>query len=354
MKAHGVRPHVDDPDPHAAMMMWPHVGQSARGPQCACAARLKRVRLRIAASLGGRRRSPSLGCWRSHLPVGAELPGVASCRASRFLKIASISAADEMRLDRDEHFDPVVEVALHQVGSYPGVRLLIARLEAEEAAVLEEPAEDRAHADRSLSPSTPGREHADGADDQVDLGACLRGAVELLDDRRVGEVVDLDPDAGVLACRRRRRRRRGCARRARLRRVNGAARIFRNSLRAAEAGDEVEQVGDVGADVRVGGEEADVLVEARGRRVVVAGADVRVAPQPVALAADDERRLRVDLQIGEAVDDVHARLLERTRPLDVALLVEAGLELDDADALLAVLRRRRSAPGAIAESRLVR
>ena len=47
----------------------------------------------------------------------------------------------------------------------------------------------------------------------------------------------------------------------------------------------------------------------------------------------------MDLEVGEAVDDVHARLLERARPLDVPALVEAGLELDEADALLAGLGR---------------
>src|SRR6185437_15661215 len=89
------------------------------------------------------------------------------------------------------------------------------------------------------------------------------------------------------------------------------------ALRTSEARHEVEEVGDVGGDVRVGGEHADVLVDPRGRRVVVAGADVDVAAQPVAFPAHDERRLRVDLQIGEAVDDVHARLFERARPFDV-------------------------------------
>ncbi len=46
--------------------------------------------------------------------------------------------------------------------------------------------------------------------------------------------------------------------------------------RLAEAGDVVEEVGDVRGDVLVGGEDPDVLVQARRRRVVVAGADVRV------------------------------------------------------------------------------
>ena len=64
--------------------------------------------------------------------------------------------------------------------------------------------------------------------------------------------------------------------------------------------------------------------------VVVAGADVHVAADAVALAAHDERHLAVRLQAHEPVDDVHAHVLERARPLDVALLVEARLELDEA------------------------
>ena len=42
------------------------------------------------------------------------------------------------------------------------------------------------------------------------------------------------------------------------------------ALRPPETGDEVEEVGDVGGDVGVGREEPDVLVDARGRGVVVA------------------------------------------------------------------------------------
>src|SRR5690606_15291275 len=39
------------------------------------------------------------------------------------------------------------------------------------------------------------------------------------------------------------------------------------------SGQRVEQVGQIGADFRCGGEQSDVLVQARGLRVVVAGAD---------------------------------------------------------------------------------
>ena len=47
----------------------------------------------------------------------------------------------------------------------------------------------------SLTPGTPGRRHADAADDQVDLHAGLRGPVEDADHLVVGDRVDLDDDA---------------------------------------------------------------------------------------------------------------------------------------------------------------
>ncbi len=47
------------------------------------------------------------------------------------------------------------------------------------------------------------------------------------------------------------------------------------------------------------------------------------------------------LEAEQAIDDLHAALLQRARPLDVAGLVEAGLELDDRRHLLAGLGRSR-------------
>ena len=71
--------------------------------------------------------------------------------------------------------------------------------------------------------------------------------------------------------------------------------------------------------------------------VVVAGADVHVVADAVALAAHDEDALGVRLQRRQAVDDVHARLLQRAAPGDVRPLVEARLDLDQAHGLLAAL-----------------
>ena len=72
-------------------------------------------------------------------------------------------------------------------------------------------------------------------------------------------------------------------------------------------------------------------------RVVVAGADVAVAADAVGLLADDEEHLGVRLQADEAVHHVHARFFEHAGPFDVGLFVEARLQLDERDDLLALL-----------------
>ena len=105
------------------------------------------------------------------------------------------------------------------------------------------------------------------------------------------------------------------------------------------ARERVEHDGRVGAEVVVAGEVPEVGVLLGGDAVVVAGAEVHVAADAVALAAHDQHDLGVGLEAYEAVDDVHSFALERLRPADVALFVEARLELDEGGDLLAVGRR---------------
>ena len=112
----------------------------------------------------------------------------------------------------------------------------------------------------------------------------------------------------------------------------------------------VEQPGEVLADLVVGGEQAEVLVDAARLRVVVARADVAVVAEAALLLPDHEGELAVGLQPDEAVDDVHAGLLELARPGDVRLLVEPRLDLDEREHLLAGLGRvdERLDDGAVA------
>ena len=101
----------------------------------------------------------------------------------------------------------------------------------------------------------------------------------------------------------------------------------------------VEHVRHVFHDGRPRRDEPDVRVHARGRRVVVPGADMRVAADAVGLLAHDEAQLRMRLQVDEAVDDVDARFLQPVGPGDVVPLVEARLQLHEHGDLLARVRR---------------
>ena len=115
----------------------------------------------------------------------------------------------------------------------------------------------------------------------------------------------------------------------------GATSSRRYAGLAAVPGQHVEQVGQVGADLGIGGEQAEVLVDAGRLRVVVAGADVAVPADLAALLAHHQRGLAVGLEPHQAVDDVAAGPLQHPGPADVGLLVEAGLHLDQHHDLLA-------------------
>ena len=104
---------------------------------------------------------------------------------------------------------------------------------------------------------------------------------------------------------------------------------------ARVAGERVEQVGEVGADHRVGGQHPDVLVQPGRLRVVVARADVAVPHDLAVLLAHHQCGLAVGLEADQAVDDVAAGPLQHPGPADVGDLVEPRLHLDQHHHLLA-------------------
>ncbi len=106
-------------------------------------------------------------------------------------------------------------------------------------------------------------------------------------------------------------------------------------LPAGVAAEPVEEVGEVRAHLRVGGQQPQVLVQPGSLGVVVARPHVRVTAQHLAFLADDQRQFAVRLEPDQPVHDMAARLLQFARPFDVGLLVEARLDLDEDEHLLA-------------------
>ena len=110
------------------------------------------------------------------------------------------------------------------------------------------------------------------------------------------------------------------------------------------ASEQVEQRRRILGDRLVGGEEAQIGVGRRRRRVVVASAQMNVAAEPLPLVPHHHRHLAVGLQVEESEHDVHAGAFHLPRPVHVVGLIEAGLEFHQRRHLLARLRCRDQRP----------
>src|SRR5438105_13875723 len=137
--------------------------------------------------------------------------------------------------------------------------------------MLEELADDRADANALRETWHARSQRAHAADEKIDLGAGLRGRVQRVDDLLVDQVVDLDDDPApdhALS----------------LDQLSDArAQVGRCDEQLAIAalpavsGQQVEELGDVGAEVRVSGQKTDALVPTRGAALVAPRSDVQVA-----------------------------------------------------------------------------
>ena len=195
-------------------------------------------------------------------------------------------------------------------------------------------ADDRPHPDPVAESGDPRLEAALASDDQVDVDTGLRCLVELLGHSHIDQTVHLEnhpasPGGDFVVDER----------------LETGPQLIRRDQQLAVAdlasvpGEMVEQVGDIGADLRVGGEDADVFVDPGGAVVVVARADMAVAADAVGFLANGHRNLGVDFQTEQAIGDMDPRLFEPTGPPNVRGLVESGLEFDEHGDLLALFGR---------------
>src|SRR5690349_10214238 len=181
----------------------------------------------------------------------------------------------------------MIEVARQQVGAAEEISPFVAAPKDEEPTVLEEATEHAADAYVLAHGLDSGPQAADPSCDDVDLRTRSGGAIELLDDRVVVQRIHLDLDrrSGAGLC--------GgggpadlldqaCAQ------VEGSDEQLTEALRLAESRQVVEEVGEIRRDLFVRREQAQVFVQAGSDRVVVAGADVRVASETVTVAPHHE------------------------------------------------------------------
>src|ERR1700722_14512782 len=193
--------------------------------------------------------------------------------------------------DPYQGFHSPVQVAVHHVGApqpylVAGVRVLarlrarvrLTRAEGVDPRVLEEPAKDAADPDAVGQAGHARLQRAHAAHPDLDGHPGLPGPVERVDHYLVDERVALEGDLRRLARPGPRGLAADAAHDARAQRLRGDEQAAVAALPAVP-GEVVEQVGDGLADQVVRREKPEVLVQARCRRMVVAGADVAVAPQ---------------------------------------------------------------------------
>ena len=98
----------------------------------------------------------------------------------------------------------------------------------------------------------------------------------------------------------------------------------------------IEEVRDVGADDGIAGEIAQGGIDTTRHDVIVPGAEVNIAPDPIGIPSDDQTDLRMGLEPAHTIDDVHAFVFQLPSPLDIVFFIESGLQFDKDGHLLPV------------------
>ena len=237
---------------------------------------------------------------------------------------------------RDHEFDTVIEVSWHPVRTADIQLFTTAIGEPEDAAVLQEAADEASDGDVVTDAGDARDEYADPPDDELDPDACLRSFVELIYDLLIEEGIHLGDHVCLIA-------------------LLGEGDLAVDELHAAlaeidrrddegvpqrrvrVAGEEIEEGRSIAAELVIAGEDAEIRIELGCGCIVVAGRDMDIAADAVLFAADDERTLRVRLEPDKAVDDMRACFFKAAGHQDVIRFIEARLDFHEYSDLLAVL-----------------
>src|SRR5258708_34459358 len=138
-------------------------------------------------------------------------------------------------------------------------------------------------------------QHTDATHNQIDRNAGLRCCIQSTDNFNISKAIYLDNDSAGPS-------RFGVGSFAFDELDNALPQIhWRNQqamivIEMRKAGERIEEIGGVGGDLLISGEYAEIRIDSRSGRVVVARCQVNVALQDFAFAADDEREFTMGLQ----------------------------------------------------------
>ena len=102
-----------------------------------------------------------------------------------------------------------------------------------------------------------------------------------------------------------------------------------------QTGQRVENDRDFFGDFRIRREQTEIGVDARGARMIIAGAQMHVMAQMIGIAPHDEERFAVRLQTNHAVNDMRAGFFQLARPLNVGRFIETRAQFHQRGHLLA-------------------
>ena len=233
-------------------------------------------------------------------------------------------------LDGEDALNASEEVAGHPVGAAgEDMRCLsVMVLKVEDAAVFQVTSENTVHANVFTEAFYVGDKVTDAADDKVDFNSGSGSAVKIIDGFLIYEAVDLYNNAGGFSSA-------GVAGLGvdvsldRVVEIKGGNQKFFEVGSDRESGEGIEEIGDLVGDFTAGGKEAEVGVKAGGFGVVVSGAEVGVAPQVAALAADHHTGFAMGLESNDAINDMDALVFKLAGPFDVVGFIEAGFEFNE-------------------------
>ena len=193
--------------------------------------------------------------------------------------------------------------------------------------MFQEPSNERTNANVLGQPWNTRSNATESTNNQIDLHSRFAGAIERIHHAAVFDLIHLGNDSSwTLRCMQ----------------FNFTLDQFNKSPLHADWSDQqfielrlsrttchvIEKSNKVFCNQWITGQDAEVLIDACGSRVVISGSDMAVATNAVRFLTNDKSRLGVRLQTDHAVCDMHSSIFQFASPFNIACFVEACAKFD--------------------------